>query len=1079
MQARGGGAVGSPVVRQEIVITVKGDATAVAAEGRVAAASDRAAAAVDRETVARTRGGKATLRAAAEYARATTADDKLSRAAVKGAATATKESIARKRVTAATMRGATAYAQAATAARSAASSQKILIQQVMHARTGMMRLASGIYMAERAYMALRRGIQLAAKPVGLATTFEYEFAQIRTLTSEAGEDLRKQLLDLAERVPQTASDITKAAYQAISASVRPEDTAAFLDAASKTAVAGATSLTEAVDLLTATTNAYAESGLTATEAADTMFATVRQGKTTIGELTSTIGQAASGGAAFGVSLQELGAGISTLTKGGLETSEAVTQLNSVIKHLAKPTGEAKKKLDALGVSYGIGALRAKGLTGVLEELRVATGGNVEVLGDLFIRQEATKGLLRLMSGDMAVYKTDLESITGATGDVSAANEIMAATTKTAIDLFKAQAESVLRQMGEVALPAINDLLVDMGAYLDEHGDDMIEATRDLVESLVGIGRWAADHGGLILSIIEGMIAGRVVSGLYGLATAIRGVGAAALTAGGGIVGMGKAIGSSLASPGMIGPAVAGAYVLGQAIGDAIGEAATASYRRQASELEREIAGQAARLDKMLRERGVGSMKELAAKREAVMRGELLTDERGQFGTFGEVLAGARTVGSTPASEAAAVRLAAGEQAQRQRMEAARKRGQAQEQLAALADARQAAAQRAAEARAAAQVSGVGVLGLAGPEATMAQTAAARAERMLRDLDGEQSAARASASALDERADALDRAARATERNAEAVIAAQRDMAQAGPRMAGGAPPAAGGARAVAAETGSALSEAWSLIGHAVSDAGALVGAWTEAQIEQIHRREEAERTDAERRALLIEDDTARELELLRLRHADEYAIAEEAGQSLAVLAQLQAQERNRIVADSAVRQKMLWKQAGAEVVNSVAGIASSLEAMGLGSQRIEGLVMAARGIKAQADAIDLAGEAYGYLASYQYPSAIAAAAGAAAKQAAAAAYFAGAAKLGAGGGASAPSAPSVGGGAGGGAGEAPRRRELPRSSPADEPTTYNIALNLSGPVTSEDAGDAIIEVIDSALRRRGARRLDRSLRLWG
>ena len=66
-------------------------------------------------------------------------------------------------------------------------------------------------------------IQAIKAPVNLAIDFERQFAQVRTLNTQIGDDLKNELLSLAAEVPQTAGDLTSAAYQAISAGIAPTD----------------------------------------------------------------------------------------------------------------------------------------------------------------------------------------------------------------------------------------------------------------------------------------------------------------------------------------------------------------------------------------------------------------------------------------------------------------------------------------------------------------------------------------------------------------------------------------------------------------------------------------------------------------------------------------------------------------------------------------------------------------------------------------------------------------------------------------------------------------------------------------
>ena len=87
------------------------------------------------------------------------------------------------------------------------------------ARADIVSLDAALNVASRGIGLFRKAIEAAAKPVDLAVTFERAFNEVRTLSDEVGDELKGQLLELAKAVPQTAEDVTRAAYQAISAGV--------------------------------------------------------------------------------------------------------------------------------------------------------------------------------------------------------------------------------------------------------------------------------------------------------------------------------------------------------------------------------------------------------------------------------------------------------------------------------------------------------------------------------------------------------------------------------------------------------------------------------------------------------------------------------------------------------------------------------------------------------------------------------------------------------------------------------------------------------------------------------------------
>jgi TP901 family phage tail tape measure protein len=319
-------------------------------------------------------------------------------------------------------------------------------------------------------------------PINLAVDFETQFNQIKTLNSEIGDDLRTKLLELAKNVPQTAGDLTSAAYQAISAGIDPGQVTEFLEAASKSAVAAGGSLTESVELLTAGVNAFGKQGETAASVADKLFATVKRGVTTIPELNAVFGRAAATAASYGIGLDEVLGAIATLTKQGLPTAEAVTRVNAAIKELSREGGTAAKALKKQGVQVGVLALQQKGLVGVLEEVNKATGGQANEISKLSTRTEAIGGMLALTGANMEGFRATVQGVANDVGASGEAFDVMNSGTQGAINSFNSLKEGVLRELGEQTLPALNELFRALSQALTGSSG----ATRGLGVALGGI-----------------------------------------------------------------------------------------------------------------------------------------------------------------------------------------------------------------------------------------------------------------------------------------------------------------------------------------------------------------------------------------------------------------------------------------------------------------------------------------------------------------------------------------------------------------------------------------------------------------
>jgi TP901 family phage tail tape measure protein len=319
-------------------------------------------------------------------------------------------------------------------------------------------------------LVVQKAISALKAPVSLAIDFEKNFAQIKTLSKDVNESVRQDLLALAANLPSSASDVTKAAYQAISAGVQVSDVVPFLAEASKVAVGGATSLTSAVDLLTSATNAFRNQNLTAADAADSFFTAVKEGKTTIEEINAVFGRGAAM-AQFGVSIDEMNAALAALTKQGMPTAEAMTRLQALVKTIANPVGQVAKGFKALGFEAGVSRLQNEGLIAVLSDLQEKTMGSTEILGTLTRRQEANSAALGLLGNNYQETIETFEAFSEKSGAAAAANDIMADTVSGLINRFSALKEDVLRRMGEEVLPLVNEALESSCQYSGQRSED--------------------------------------------------------------------------------------------------------------------------------------------------------------------------------------------------------------------------------------------------------------------------------------------------------------------------------------------------------------------------------------------------------------------------------------------------------------------------------------------------------------------------------------------------------------------------------------------------------------------------------
>lgn len=268
-----------------------------------------------------------------------------------------------------------------------------------------------------------------AAAVGLAVKsfaeFETKIVNVTNLiggTQEQTDAFANAVLDLATRVPQSANNLAESLFDVVSAGVEASEAIGFLETASKLATAGVTDTKTAVDGLTSVINAYGLEASNAAEISDKFFAAQVEGKTTIAELSNSVGRLAPIAESAGLSIDEMLASVTALTKQGIKTEEAVVAMRGALTSVISPTKEAQKVANALGIAFNQQALEAKGLQGFLADVEEKTAGNTEAMSKLFGNVRALNGVLALSKGEFSDLKEALDAIAKSTGAKSKAFE---------------------------------------------------------------------------------------------------------------------------------------------------------------------------------------------------------------------------------------------------------------------------------------------------------------------------------------------------------------------------------------------------------------------------------------------------------------------------------------------------------------------------------------------------------------------------------------------------------------------------------------------------------------------------------
>lgn len=260
----------------------------------------------------------------------------------------------------------------------------------------------------------------------------------------------------------------------------------WLEWQSRPRAAGFTDTETAVDGLTSALNAY---GMATTEAeglANKFLVTQNLGKTTFGELASSIGQVAPTAKAAGVSIDDLLASVASLTANGIGTSEAMTGMKSALSNVIKPTSDAAKMAEQLGLDFSAAALRSKGWAAFLRDIQEKTGGNTEQMAALFGSVEALNTVLTLTSRQgMSLMDKTLNEMAANTTALDDAYESMSDTLDVATQKLGTNVQNLGVAIGDALAPALT-VLAEAVASVVAGVTEFVEQNPLVVNAMAGV-----------------------------------------------------------------------------------------------------------------------------------------------------------------------------------------------------------------------------------------------------------------------------------------------------------------------------------------------------------------------------------------------------------------------------------------------------------------------------------------------------------------------------------------------------------------------------------------------------------------
>lgn len=291
---------------------------------------------------------------------------------------------------------------------------------------------------------------------------------MRAANTMAGKDaagfkqLKGQVADLAKELPIARDQLANGLYQVISNGVPEDNWLSFLEATAKASIGGLADLNQAVTVTATIIKNYGLAWEDAGSIQDKIQMTAKNGVTTFEQLADALPSVAGSAAQLGVSIDELMAIFATCTGVTGNTAEVSTQLSAVLKALIKPSTEAAKAAEAMGIQFDAAGIRAAGgLDNFLKELdqtinqyAQSTGELSETIyGNLFGSARALR-LLTSLTGEQAdKFTENIGIMADSAGSIDQAFNEMASTGEAAAQKLKNQFAGITDAIAGIMRPA--------------------------------------------------------------------------------------------------------------------------------------------------------------------------------------------------------------------------------------------------------------------------------------------------------------------------------------------------------------------------------------------------------------------------------------------------------------------------------------------------------------------------------------------------------------------------------------------------------------------------------------------------
>jgi TP901 family phage tail tape measure protein len=289
-------------------------------------------------------------------------------------------------------------------------------------------IAGGLGVAAGVAAATREAIRFGTESFAAFAQFDLALRQAQALLGQTGQtanvtfrQMNQDVLSLSSAMGVSAVGSARAMYQVLSSGVQPGIQAmTVLREATKASIGNFVDQATATRALTAVMNAYHASAQDVPRINDEITRAVQLGQFSWAEYSAGVGRVIALNQALGLSHAELAGFVANAAKNGVQAAEAFTDYGAILQAVSRPSEEARRMAQALRLEFTSQELAAKGLAGFLQEVSVATDGNVDMMARLFGSMEAARGAMVSTGANAAGLAIAINSVKDSAGTADAA-----------------------------------------------------------------------------------------------------------------------------------------------------------------------------------------------------------------------------------------------------------------------------------------------------------------------------------------------------------------------------------------------------------------------------------------------------------------------------------------------------------------------------------------------------------------------------------------------------------------------------------------------------------------------------------